>query len=274
MTIEPFRTEDIASFLKLAATEQWVAEPWEFEFLLSAFAQGCFTARAENGEAIGFVTSLRHDRSGWIGNLIVSGEQRGKGIGEQLFRAALEALRSSGVRTYWLTASKAGMPLYEKHGFTGTDTIIRWIGEGRQQRGTGYDSNTPRSLHPPALDLDCQAWGDQRDALLAATVGRGHVQQHESGFISLQPCGDSVQIGPFSAMTADGAKQLFEEATRSIPLGTKILLDAPVSNRAALRLYNHKKMRIAGSTELMHAGTKPEYRPELIYALATMGSCG
>ena len=50
MTIDPFRTEDIAPFLNLAAAEGWVAEPWEFEFLLSEFSQGCFAARGDDGE--------------------------------------------------------------------------------------------------------------------------------------------------------------------------------------------------------------------------------
>jgi hypothetical protein len=33
-------------------------------------------------------------------------------------------------------------------------------------------------------------------------------------------------------------------------------------------------MRVTGSTELMYAGVKPDYRPEMLYGLATMGSCG
>ncbi|MDD2897446.1 MAG: GNAT family N-acetyltransferase [Desulfuromonadaceae bacterium] len=273
MTIEPFCTEEIPAFLALAEAEQWVAESWEFEFLLSAFPQGCFTARGSDGEAVGFVTSLHHRLSGWIGNLIVAGEQRGKRIGQRLFGAALEALRGAGAETYWLTASKSGQPLYEKYGFTRTDTIIRWIGKGRQKHG-GLNDFGSGTLNAPAIDLDRLSWGDQRDMLLAATVGRGNVLQDESGFISLQPCGDSVQIGPFAAGSVKCAEHLFEDAIRTVALGTKIVLDAPVSNRAALRIFNHGKMRIAGSTELMYAGRKPDYRPELVYGLATMGSCG
>ena len=37
MRIEPFRGDDIEPFLKLAAEEGWLAEPWEFEFLLRSF---------------------------------------------------------------------------------------------------------------------------------------------------------------------------------------------------------------------------------------------
>jgi hypothetical protein len=123
-------------------------------------------------------------------------------------------------------------------------------------------------------DIDFRAWGDRRDLLLAATVGRGRLLHDDSGFVSLQPCGDSVQFGPFSAVDSGGADRLFEAASRNVALGTKVFVDAPASNRAALRLFNRKRMKIAGSNILMYAGNKPKYRPELIYGLATMGSCG
>ena len=49
-----------------------MAEAWEFEFLLEVFPQGCFCIRDDSGKGIAFVTSIRHGRSGWIGNLIVA----------------------------------------------------------------------------------------------------------------------------------------------------------------------------------------------------------
>lgn len=274
MIIKPFRIEEIDHFLRLAASEQWEADRWEFEFLLSAFPQGCFSAHTESGETAGFVTSLRHERSGWIGNLIVEGEHRGKGIGEQLFNDALGALRAAGAETFWLTASKSGTPLYEKHGFTGIDTIVRWVGEGRQRHASDELPGNRSRLNTSGTDVDRRAWGDRRDALLAATVGRGRLLHDDTGFISLQSCGDSIQIGPFSAVDSGSAERLFESAFRTVGLGTKIFVDAPASNRSALNLYNRKRMKIAGSNLLMYAGEKPNYRPELIYGLATMGSCG
>jgi len=97
---------------------------------------------------------------------------------------------------------------------------------------------------------------------------------HESGFVVIQPCGAARQFGPFSALDSGTAEQLFDEALRTVPLGTKVYSDVPASNRAALRMFNRKQMRIAGSNELMYAGRKPEYRSEYVYGLATMGSCG
>lgn len=274
MNIEPFCASDIEPFLKLATAENWVAEPWEFEFLLTAFARGCFTARTATGEAAGFVTSLRHERSGWIGNLIVAAECRGRGIGEQLFATALDALQTDGVETVWLTASKSGQSLYEKYGFRSIDTIIRWVGTGRQRRAATSGQDGIHCPHSSVSGIDCQAWGDRRDVLLTATAGRGELLLDESGFIVIQPSADALQFGPYSALDAGSAERMFDEAARTVSLGTKLLIDAPASNRSALRLFNRRRLRIAGSNELMYAGRKPDYRAELIYGLATMGSCG
>jgi ribosomal protein S18 acetylase RimI-like enzyme len=274
MTIEPFCPDDIKPFMKLAAAENWVAEPWEFQFLLSEFPEGCFAARNDNGQAAGFVTSLRHEGSGWIGNLIVSAEFRGQGIGESLFGKALETLRINEVETIWLTASKSGQSLYEKYGFSCIDTIIRWVGTGRQRHAAPFGSAEQAGLTGTSYDLDAHVWGDRRSTLLEATAGRGSILQNDSGFIVLQPCRDTVQFGPFSTIDSSAAERLFDDAARSVAIGTKVVLDAPVSNRSALRLFNRRNMRIAGSNSLMYAGRKPDYRPEQIYGLATMGSCG
>jgi GNAT superfamily N-acetyltransferase len=275
MTIEPFRTDDITTFLDLAVAEGWVAEQWEFDFLLTAFPHGCFCARDDAGKAIAFVTSLRHGRSGWIGNLIVQADYRGKGVGEALFIRSLDALRDTGAKTFWLTASKLGKSLYEKHGFSTIDTIIRWTGFGKQLHGE-HDSHEAGGdeTATSVSSIDCQAWGDRRDALLAATVGRGRLLLRESGFLVLQPCGDAMQFGPFSALDSTTAEHLLNAALRTVLHGTKIYLDSPASNRGALRCLNRRRMRISGSNELMYAGVKPAYRPEFMYGLATMGSCG
>jgi len=270
-----------------------MVDPWELEFLLSAFPQGCCAARAENGEVAGFVTSLKHQRSGWIGNLIVAEGFRGQGIGQALFVSALEALRSAGVETVWLTASKLGQALYEKHGFKSLDTIVRWSGTGRKG-GISVDNQRQIPLNPPfskgdliglpvrersALisllnDIDVQVWGDQRAALLAATVARGRLLQQAVGFSVLQPCGEALQIGPFSALDDATADTLLNAALQSAALGTKLYLDAPASNRAALRLFNRRGLRISGRTQLMYRGRKPDYRAEFLYGLASLGSCG
>lgn len=273
MIIEPFCSNNIDSFLQLASEEGWIAGEWEFEFLLAAFPQGCFTAHDDNGEITGFVTALLHQRSGWIGNLIVAEKSRGKGIGEALFKRSLDSLMKAGATTVWLTASKAGAPLYEKYGFSMIDTIFRWVGTGRAKE-VCLDNKNADFTDDLIINLDTQIWGDRREQLLGAIGSRGTLIQNDDGFMVMQPCGSAIQIGPFAATDATGAESLLGMALKSVPFGSRVLLDAPLANRSALRIYNRKKMRIAGSNLLMYAGVKPDYKPELLYGLATMGSCG
>lgn len=274
MIIRQFHADDIGSFLKMAAAENWMADAWEFEFLLSRFPRGCFAAVADNGDTAGFVTSLHHEASGWIGNLIVAPGYRGQGVGERLFVTALETLQAVGGETFWLTASRSGQALYEKHGFTRVDTIIRWTAIGRQRHAAHDqcgDGNAPGLL---VNSIDCQTWGDRRDVLLTATTARGKLLLEELGFAVVQPCGDAFQIGPFSALDDRTAESLLNAALHSVPMGSEVYLDAPAANRTALRLFKRKGMRISGSNELMYAGVRPAYRPEYLHGLATMGSCG
>lgn len=274
MKIEPFRHDDISIFLKLAAAENWISEIWELEFLLSRFPQGCFAARDERGETAGFVTSLKHDRSGWVGNLIVAVEYRGQGVGERLFVHTLQALRSEQVETVWLTASDMGKSLYEKHGFRSIDTITRWVGAGLASapfHGGGISSGPDFS---PAIAIDSQAWGDRRSQLLATTLERARLLSSAAGFAGIQPCGDAMQIGPFSALDDGTAGKLLEAALLIVSGDTKVFIDAPDSNRAASSLFRRNGMHGGGSNQLMYAGVVPVYRPELLYGLATMGSCG
>lgn len=269
MKIEPFQREDVGRFMALAAAEGWVVEEWEFDFLRQAFPQGCFCARDKAGRTVGFVTSLAHDQSGWIGNLIVRPGSRGSGIGRSLFLRAVEVLFGSGARTIWLTASKAGRPLYEKQGFNAIDSIVRWTGTGN-----GSAPAEGGSAGVPDPSLDRLGWGDDRQGLLAAVALRGRSLARDGGFAVIQPCNRSLQIGPFAALDGVCAEELLDGARASIPAAIEIYIDAPSGNAAGTELLQRRGFRRQGSNELMFAGLRPDYRPEYIYGLASMGSMG
>ncbi len=274
MIVEPFQQGDVAGFLELAAREGWIAEAWEFDFLLSAFPAGCFTARDREGTPCGYVTSLRHERSGWIGNLIVDEQSRGRGVGAALFNRALGALRSAGVSTCWLTASPSGKSLYEKQGFVTIDTIIRWCGTGRQRHVAPRPTRDNPEATLPHGGIDLMAWGDRRNRLLQEVVGRGVLLREDDGFLVVQPGAAACQFGPFAALDYGSASRLFDTALSTVPRGGRFCMDVPHSNRAAARMLQRRGALVAGSAELMYAGARPAYRGEYLYGLATMGSCG
>jgi hypothetical protein len=103
---------------------------------------------------------------------------------------------------------------------------------------------------------------------------RGKSLVAADGIVTLQSCGGRYQIGPFAALHGRAAFELLNSAIAMAPAGATIYIDAPSSNRAASFLYSDRGLRIGGVNELMYWGEKPAYRPELLYGLATMGSCG
>lgn len=268
MVIDQFRHDDIEPFLALAAAEGWVCDRWEFEFLLAQFPSGCLTARRE-GELVGYVTSIKYDSSGWIGNLIVSRECRGEGIGSALMEGALAALDTAGAATVWLTASKQGKPIYERLGFTVVDVIYRWVGQGIW----GGSSAPVDCSREALLDIDNAGWDDRRESIIDAAIRRGRLYHAGRSFLVSQPCSGGIQLGPWGGLDRN-APILLDEALLGAGKGVKVLLDVPIRNTEQTALLLGKGFSIRGSTLLMCRGTRPAYAPESVYALASMGSMG
>jgi ribosomal protein S18 acetylase RimI-like enzyme len=262
-----FLDADILPFLSMAKEEGWICHRWEFDFLLENFARGCLVKR-DGKSALGYITSVRYGRSGWIGNLLVQQEFRRRGIGRELMQAAISALHQSGVETVWLTASEQGVGLYRRLGFVPIDHICRWSGEG-----AGKSLLQPRE---PDFELaqavDREGWGERRDPLLVATCSRGSFFSSSAGFICCQPWEDGTQIGPWGCLVEAQAPQLLDQALSDVK--GRVFLDVPASNLAATALLKQRGFAVKGRSTLMYLGSKPPYQPGKVFALASMGSMG
>ena len=264
---QPFHEDDVAPFLELAREAGWLCDRWEFEFLLATFPQGCFVYR-DAGATLGYVTSIRYGRSGWIGNLLVRPEARRGGIGKQLMKRALSALTRCGATTVWLTASEQGAGLYRRLGFVQIDHINRWSGKAAVNRS--------RESEPVRIDairaIDRVGWGDRREALLLASCGRGRLHTTSGGFLCHQQWSIGTQIGPWGCLLGPQAGQLLDQVFSE---GDEtVFLDVPSGNFGAAALLIERNFTVTGSTLLMYYGETPLYQPGNIYALASMGSMG
>ncbi|HEY6839497.1 MAG TPA: GNAT family N-acetyltransferase [Geobacteraceae bacterium] len=269
MEIDRFGHDDIGPFLRMALSEGWVCDRWEFSFLLRHFPQGCFVVRGDDGP-VAFVTAVKYGTSGWLGNLIVAPELRGQGYGSALLESALGALVHAGVRTVWLTASEAGQPIYERLGFVTIDVVERWRGAGKGGRSLGPTGIAPDRL----LQLDAAGWGDQRETILAEVVARGSVFAAPDGFLVSQKSSGGVQFGPWSAEEDETAHWLFDQALAAAGKDTGVFLDVPAANGTAARFLAARGFVRTGNNLLMYLGEPPGFRPGRIYALASMGSMG
>jgi len=271
MRLDRFIAADIPAFLALADQEGWICTPAEFDFLLRIFPAGCCTIRQE-GTPVAFITSIRYGTSGWIGNLIVDPDLRGQGVGRQLMEAALAALQRAGAESVWLTASQQGAPLYARLGFATVDTIRRWQGTGAVAQASA--DKLSQSAYRKMVSIDRHGWGDRRASILCDSLVAGACRSLDNGFIVTRPAPNGIQIGPWSALTADTATRLLHASFSPDPSASPVVLDLPEGNRHATDLLGRSGFSTIGSTLLMCRGALPPFHPETIYALASMGSMG
>ena len=269
MIIEHFTHGCIPLFLEFAAAEGWISSEWELEFLLETFPEGCFSCRMGN-RPVAFVTSIKYDKSGWIGNLVVAERMRGRGIGSSLMEKSMNALFRAGAETVWLTASGQGKPIYERLGFVEIDAVRRWKGNGTG----GVNGNLRYISLEMAVELDALGWGETRKSLIEVTHGRGEMFGTEGAFLVLQGCGGFMQAGPWGCAVERDTALLLDAALARLERGLEVVLDVPERNGAAGSLLASRGFRVSGRTSLMYFGAEPLYCPDKIYALGSMGSMG
>ncbi len=161
MLIRQMKDADVDFAFGLASEEGWASETREvFEGFIEYDRGGCFVAE-ENSERIGICVAVRYPRSGFIGELIVKMEARGKGYGKTLFRHAVAYLRSKGVVKIALDAVDAAAPIYEKEGFRKICRSLRFVG-----RIDGRENRLVRKAQPGDIDdiiaIDGKLFGDDR----------------------------------------------------------------------------------------------------------------
>lgn len=129
LTIRPMAEDDLDFAAQCTAAEGWLTETREeFEVFLRYDRQGCLVA--EQGEKkVGICIATCYGHKGFIGEVIVLPEMRGKSIGSRLMDRALAYLRSRGCRSVSLDAVPNAVSLYEKFGFRKVCRSFRFAGK-------------------------------------------------------------------------------------------------------------------------------------------------
>ncbi|MGH3157714.1 MAG: GNAT family N-acetyltransferase, partial [Streptosporangiaceae bacterium] len=140
----------------------------------------------------GVSCAVSFGRTGWIGNVAVDPDARGRGLGTAVSAAALDALRAAGAATVLLTATDLGRPIYERLGF-GYDGMHYGIWRREPPPGPHPGHPEPHSGHPEPHSVpdvtggvragthqdvraqDLQATGEDRGAFLGRLGGRVRV---------------------------------------------------------------------------------------------------
>lgn len=258
-------------FLRLAALEGWRVPESELRLLEGELAGSAFVLRSR-GEFCGFVTAVAHGHSGWVGNLLVPGECRGRGYGSLLFEHALRVLERKGVASIWLTASEAGRPIYEKRGFQSLNRVRRW-----RYRAEDREIASPGSVIPTAelIRADSLVWGEFRSSLLEPLAESGWVFSVDGNWGVLQP-GERFQVlGPWVSpqRCPRGNRRLLAAMLDRIPAGMEVVTDV-LETAGMGSLLIAAGFEPQGSCDLMARGEVDRVHLGALVSLASLGSIG
>ncbi len=185
------------------AAEGWASETRaQFEGFLAHDEGGCLVAE-EEGRRIAICVATGYGTIGFVGELIVIPEARGRGVGRALLDRAVEHLQGRGAQSISLDGVLAAVSLYERAGFRKVCRSLRFAGKVR-----GRERPLVRPMQVGDLDavraLDRVAFGADRgfflERRLALYPGWCRVLEQSggiAGFVMGRPAGSRVSAGPW-----------------------------------------------------------------------------
>jgi GNAT superfamily N-acetyltransferase len=110
------RPDDIPAGLRLCREANWNQVAADWELFLTSSPDGCRVAIDDADKVVGSVATIRYgDDFSWIAMVLVDPPHRGKGIGRQLLKEALDVIGEA--TTARLDATPAGRAVYVPLGF-------------------------------------------------------------------------------------------------------------------------------------------------------------
>ena len=264
--------KDWQRFFNLAHAEGWRVPDIERK-LFSGLWQQCARVMEVDLAFCGLVTSVAHEHSGWVGNLIVPQQLRGHGYGSRLFVAALSALQAQRLASIWLTASQLGRPIYEKSGFTVIDRVERWVSTNRFSAGPVMAS-APEAGEALCV-FDLAAWGESRTTLLHALLEQGRVYTVDDSVALLQQEPGLQIIGPWYSPSCclRANRQLLQQILAAADPDVEIVVDI-LSSSPIRQLLAAAGFTCAGENALMVLGDGSTLDLSMTVSLASLGSIG
>ena len=239
--LRAFEPGDVEFALAQKVREGWAVNRQRFEVYPVHDPDGCFIA-VDDGRPVGMVTTTWFGQSGWIGNLIVDPDCRGRGIGRALMEHGLDRLRSRGAATVRLEGDPPGIPLYRSLGFVDEFESRRLALAGPSARRTprepGVETMSDRHLDEVAA-LAAEIFGADRRRfleLVLACTEIAVVRRRGGGIVgSLMavPTDRGLRVGPCVARSPSDVRPLVAEAV-SASAGRQVLIGVPSPNTEAL----------------------------------------
>lgn len=271
--------KDIEFAHRMATVEQWndrkndVARMFDFE------PKGCFIAEV-NGEPAGHIFSIVYGTLGWIGLLIVSPDQRRKGIGTALMKEAIDYLLENGVETIKLDAIPEIADLYRKFGFVDEYDSLRFVGTNQDVHPFNDDAAKPveQEKVPEIAEFDATYFGADRIRVLSRLFNENpefsfvsHVGSSMVGYITCRRAEKGYKLGPWTCdpKKLPAAEALFTTCLNKLEVDAKVYVGVPSPNTSAIDLLTNHGFRQYSKSIRMRLGKKLESEnPNGLFAIA------
>ena len=223
---------------------------------------GRLVVACERDRVTGVSYAVSFGATGWIGNVAVNPDARGRGLGTAVSQAAMDWLRQAGVTTMLLTATEMGRPIYERLGFADDEVRYGIWTRGQQPlpAGDGAAGIGP-GRGAEALRQDARATGEDRGAFLSPLAARVRTPAGRpgTGYRIALPWGR----GPVVAAEPDAARALVTDMLRA---DRDQSLSFPDSNAGATELAAALGFRRTRWCTRMRLGPPVRgFRPERIF---------
>jgi GNAT superfamily N-acetyltransferase len=218
IVVRPMLPSDLPFAASLTLGEGWHSETLEeFGGFFARDPAGCLVAERA-GRALGIGVATAYGTAGFLGQIVVCPDARGQGVGDRIVGALVGYLERAGVRSICLDGTRAGVPLYERHGFACVQPSLRFA-------GTLHGAAHPHVRPMRAADLDAvcaldrEWWGADRGFFLRRRrhlhPDLCHVFERDgaiAGYVLARRRGEKLWIGPWCAASDVAAPEALPAA--------------------------------------------------------------
>ncbi len=252
-------TADIDFAVRLTDLEEWGYDRQDFRRFMKMDPEGTFVAW-DDSRRVGVTTATSYGKVAWIGSVIVSPEDRGKGYGRSLVERALEYASGEGAETCWLNAYTRTEGFYHSLGFKSAGATIHM--EGRAEGALKEDVRLAHAGELEALAaFDRTHFGASRLKVLRELYydyGTSFLLHRVDDLISYvvgAPYSGGVEVAPWvcDPSRPEGAKTVLLHLAAQHP-GVTFGVNVPEENREAMNLLGSLDFEESFRTVRMYHG--------------------
>jgi GNAT superfamily N-acetyltransferase len=255
-------SRDLATAFELSTAAGWNQTVEDWAMLIELVPEGCFGIEVDC-RLVSTTTLVGYgQRLAWIGMVLTNAEYRGRGFARRLLSQALDRADAMGVETIKLDATDQGRPLYEKLGFKSEQAVERWT-----RAGSSGSTQSAHSSRGYSTDLDREAFGADRSALLGMLSKRGEVYESPNGFLFSRAGRTTGYLGPCVASDPATARAMISELINK-SAQDNWSWDLLPANRNAIAIASELGFSRQRCLTRMTRGRPLPGRNDMVYAIA------